>query len=86
MAHLALVLVRTLGLRRGRRRRRRRKRKRRRLRVEVSSWRGATAVGDVRERDFVKNSAVILQSGMWLYAVSHIHTCLSLSSPDSIRF
>lgn len=80
MAHLALVLVRTLGLRRGRRKRRRW------FRVEVSSRRGATAVGDVRERDFVKNSAVILQSGMWLYAVSHIHTCLSLSSPDSIRF
>lgn len=80
MAHLALVLVRTLGLRRGRGRRRRR------LRVEVESRRGVAAVGDVRERDFVKNFAVILQSGMWLYAVSHIHTCLPLSSPHSIRF
>jgi hypothetical protein len=44
--------------------------------VEVESRRGVAAVGDVRERDFVKNFAVILQSGMWLYAVSHIHTCV----------
>ena len=40
--------------------------------MEVESRRGVAAVGDVRERVFVKNSAVILQSGMWLYAVSDI--------------
>lgn len=53
--------------------------------VEVESRRGVAAAGDVRERDFVKNSAVFSQSGMWLYVVSHIHTCLSLSSPDISR-
>lgn len=54
--------------------------------MEVESRRGVAAVGDVRERGFVKNSTVILQSGMWLYAVSHIYTYLSQSSSDCTRF